>query len=100
MDPSLSLQITVCVLAGNQDRDRTNPRLFTLFDVDDLALEPASFDPTLVHSEQDVSPMTRFGATRSRMNGHISIVLTEFTGKQHLQLDGLEFFQDRFVFCF
>src|SRR5438270_12800181 len=50
MHAALGLQVSVGVLAGDEQRHRFNADFFALLNIDGLRFETAALDPTLVHS--------------------------------------------------
>src|SRR5205814_5179986 len=68
MHSSLGLKMSISVLTAHEQRDRFYADFFTLLNVHCLSFETASLDPALIHPQQHVGPIARFGAARARVN--------------------------------
>jgi hypothetical protein len=68
MHAALGVQITVGVLAADEERGRFDSDLFPGLDVDRLGSKPAALDPSLIHAQQHVRPVARLGAAGAGVN--------------------------------
>src|SRR5262245_38749505 len=90
MNPAFGLQVTVRKVAGYKESDRFDACFVAVLDINDLAAESASLDPSLIHSTKHVRPIARFSSSGTRMNRKEGIVLIELTGKKHFQFETLQ----------
>src|SRR5260221_4980871 len=77
---ALSLQITKAVLTAYSNCDRLDARFVSLLDINDPAREVVALDPTLIHPQKHICPVTRFGASGPGVDRQKGIVFVEFTG--------------------
>ena len=66
--------------------------------IDDLRLETAALDPALIHAQQHVGPIARFGAAGAGVNGDERVGAIVFAGKKLAQLEFLELVHETIVF--
>ena len=98
MDSPLSLEITVSVFAAHQQGDGFDSDFFAGLNIDNLRFQTAPLDPALIHAQEHVRPIARFGAARAGMNGDERIRAIAFAGKKLAQLEFFEFVNEAVVF--
>src|ERR1700676_479755 len=89
-DAALGLEMTVSVIAADQQRHRFDADFFSLLNVDRLRFESASLNPALIHAQQHIRPIARFGPARAGMNCEKGIRAIVLAGKKLAQLKFLE----------
>ena len=98
MHVALSVQISVGIFATHQKRRRFDSDFFALLNVDHLRTESAALDPALIHAQEHVRPVARFGAAGPGMDRHESIRAIVFAREKLPQLKRLELLNDASVF--
>src|SRR5215475_7263804 len=94
MHAALGLEITVRVLAANQQRDRFDPDFFAGLNIYDLRFKSVALDPALIHAQKHVGPIARFGTAGAGMNGEEGVVAIVLTRKELAELEFLELVQE------
>ena len=61
MDASLGLEITISVLTAHQKRDRFDSDFLAGLNIDNLRFKIAPLNPALIHPQEHVGPIARFG---------------------------------------
>src|SRR5207248_3416534 len=97
MDATLGLKITVSVLAAHQERDRFDPDFFAGLNIDNLRFQTAALDPALIHAQEHVGPIARFGATGAGMNRNERVRAIALAGKKLPQLEFLQLMNQAIV---
>src|SRR6516164_6274244 len=102
MNPAFGLQVAIRVFTGYEKSDRFDSRLVSLLDINDLAVESAPLDPSLVHSTKHIRPIARLCSPCAGVNREKGVVLIELTRKEHFQLETLQLsYQGRvLLLCF
>ena len=97
MHATFGLEITVSVFAAHQQRDRFDPDFFAGLNIDNLRFKSAALDPALIHAQEHVGPIARFGAAGAGMNGEKGVIAIALAGKKLAQLEFLELVQETIV---
>ena len=87
---ALGLGVAVGVFALEQQRRLRDARLVAGQHILHLDREAAALGPAVVHAEEHVGPVARFGAARARLDAEDGVVAVELAAQETLQLDPVE----------
>src|SRR5438477_12192121 len=90
--------MSIRVLASREQCYRFNTDFFALLNVHGLRFETAALDPALVHPQQHVGPIARFGAARAGVNGEKGVGSIVLTRKELAQLEFLQLMNQAVMF--
>src|SRR4029077_20611221 len=90
---------SVGILASHEQSYGFDAYFFALLNVHGLSFETASLDPALVHPQQHIGPITRFGAARARVNREKCIRTIVFTENNLANPKFIQFMNEAFMFC-
>src|SRR6267143_4719512 len=84
MNAGFADEHAVSVFTGELDGGVLYARFFAGSFVENDGAHTFALSPTQVHTQQDGSPVLRFGAAGARLDGHDGVEVIAFTGKQSL----------------
>src|SRR5437879_176912 len=87
MNAAFGLQVSVRELALDEQSGRLDPGLVARLDIDDLAGEAVPLDPALIHPEQHIGPVARFGAAGAGVNYEKGVRTVELATEELEQLE-------------
>src|SRR5471032_1244132 len=87
MHATLSVEISVSVLAAHQQGGGFYSDFFAGLDVDRFRFETAALDPALIHSQKHVCPIARLRSTGAGMDGEKRVRAIVLAGKKLAQLE-------------
>src|SRR6266404_7246177 len=85
MNAGFADEHAVSVFTGELDGGVLYARFFAGSFVENDGAHTFALSPTQVHTQQDGSPVLRFGAAGARLDGHDGVEVIAFTGKQRFR---------------
>ena len=95
MHAGLALQKAVGVLALHEDRGALEAGLVAVEVIERRHLEAVALRPAVVHAEQHLGPVLRFGAAGARVERENRVLAVVLAGQQRRQAHRLDLIRDR-----